>query len=374
MPLGLLGFLLLVAGVEWMVARHDLTFTRQDNWEWRLSAKASRRAATSSAVLAFGSSLIKLGVAPRVIERELGLSAYNLGLCAGPAPASYFLLRRALEAGARPRVVLVDYHPFALSSGPWHAAAFWPDLLENRECLELAWEAGDAPYFAAMTCARFLPSVKDRREIRRVIQAVIGGEPPSTLSVEALRRNVAANRGALLVPKIPGVQVRIPSQKRPPLRADSWECSELNARYVHRFMTLAEQHDVSVVWLMTPLHPELRRLRERNGMQDRYRRFARSIVDAHLNLIVVEALDSGYTPDLFIDSQHLDRDGAACLSMGVAEAIRHVVDQGVRLDDMRWLTVGPPRMPPGELVIEDYGMSVESIRQLAGRGTREVRK
>src|SRR3954447_19333208 len=90
MPLGLLGFLMLAAGIEWSMARHDLTFTRQDNWEWRLSARASRRAGTSSAILAFGSSLMKLGFAPRVIERELGLSAYNLGLCAGPAPASYF--------------------------------------------------------------------------------------------------------------------------------------------------------------------------------------------------------------------------------------------------------------------------------------------
>jgi hypothetical protein len=373
MPLGLLGFLLLVAGVEWTVARHDLTFTRQDNWEWRLSARASRRAATSSAVLAFGSSLMKLGVAPQVIERELGLSTYNLGICAGPAPASYFLLRRALEAGARPRIVLVDYHPLVLTHGPWHASPFWPDLLETRECLELAWKAGDPGYFAAMTCARLVPSVKDRREIRRVIVGAIGGEPSSTLSVEALRRNVATNRGALLVPKVPGTKVRIPREEAA-VRIDSWECSALNARYVHEFMTLAAQHEVAVVWVMTPLHPDLSQLREGNGLQDRYRQFARSIIWAHPNVIVAEAIRSGYTPDLFVDSQHRNRDGAACLSAGVAEAIRGVVEHGVGSNEARWVTVGPPRMPSGELAIEDYGMSVERIQQVAGLGKREVRK
>src|SRR5947209_3764488 len=104
LPIGFLGMVVAVAACERFTARHELEFMRQDNWEWRLSARAASEYVKTADVLCFGSSLVKLGLAPKVIERATGGSVYNLGMCACPAPASYFLFRRALESGARPSV------------------------------------------------------------------------------------------------------------------------------------------------------------------------------------------------------------------------------------------------------------------------------
>ena len=183
LPLGLLGTVVLVAACERSVARHSLDLTAQANWEWRLSARAARDRSRPGAVLGFGSSLMKLGVAPGVIEEAVGRPMTNLGLCAGPAPASYFLLRRALEAGARPSAILVEFHPMVLTRGPWHAAEFWPDLLDTREAVEYAYEAGDAPYLARICLARAFPSLKDRHGVRQAVRSALAGEGSPTRPV-----------------------------------------------------------------------------------------------------------------------------------------------------------------------------------------------
>src|SRR5262249_35519035 len=108
-PWGLLGMVGLIIAVESFVARHDLDFTPWGSAAWSASPEAARREAPSCEVLCFGDSLVKLGVLPRVIEGVTGKRAYNLSICAAQAPASYFLLRRGLEAGAKPSAILVDY-------------------------------------------------------------------------------------------------------------------------------------------------------------------------------------------------------------------------------------------------------------------------
>src|SRR5690242_12777653 len=107
-PVGMLGMLALVLAAESYVARHDLDFATLWSANWRHGAAAARREGPKSAVLAFGDSLVKDGVAAPVIEARLGRRAYNLAVFNGQAPASYFLLRRALDAGARPAAVLID--------------------------------------------------------------------------------------------------------------------------------------------------------------------------------------------------------------------------------------------------------------------------
>ena len=101
-PRGLLGMLALVALAETFVAHRALDLCRPEGWEWWLSGQAARRQDHREAVLCFGSSMVKQGVLPRVVSRPLGKPAYNLAMCAGPPPASYFLLRRARQSGARP--------------------------------------------------------------------------------------------------------------------------------------------------------------------------------------------------------------------------------------------------------------------------------
>ena len=107
-PLGVLGALALVLATERVVARYNLEFSEVTALNWSFANRASKSLATKADVLCFGTSLVKFGVLPRSIESATGRSAYNLAACNAHMPTSYFLLKRALDAGARPSAVLVD--------------------------------------------------------------------------------------------------------------------------------------------------------------------------------------------------------------------------------------------------------------------------
>ena len=102
-PAGLVGALALVAAFEAMVAAHALDFTTPARLEWRESHKAATERAPGYAVLNLGTSMSKLGLFPAMVERESGRRTFNLSFCAGRIPASYYLLKHALEAGGEAR-------------------------------------------------------------------------------------------------------------------------------------------------------------------------------------------------------------------------------------------------------------------------------
>src|SRR5205823_5327851 len=142
-PLGLLGALALVAAIESSLRSHELEFLNTLACDWRQGALAAGRDAPGCEVLCFGDSLMKNGVAPEVIGRRLGMRSYSLAVASGPPAASYFLLRRALESGARPKAVLIDVIPHLLAWGPESFATLWPELLDVRDGLDLARSSGD---------------------------------------------------------------------------------------------------------------------------------------------------------------------------------------------------------------------------------------
>ncbi|MEO6807590.1 MAG: DUF1574 domain-containing protein, partial [Isosphaeraceae bacterium] len=113
-PWGLVGLIGLVTLIEWSLVRQADDFTALENLNWRLSGRAARREATRSQILCFGTSMMQMGIIPKVIEERTGLRAFNLAVCAGPPQADEVLLRRTLNAGARPSAILVDYHPHCL--------------------------------------------------------------------------------------------------------------------------------------------------------------------------------------------------------------------------------------------------------------------
>jgi hypothetical protein len=156
-PAGLLGALVLIAAVESFVARHELDFTTPARMEWRQSRLAATDRAPACAVLGLGTSMSKLGVYPSVIERESGRRTFNLACCAGRIPGSYYLLRRALDAGARPEAILLEVHPAYLAWPFQEGMVAWPDLLAPADCLDLAWTARDASFFASTILSRALP-------------------------------------------------------------------------------------------------------------------------------------------------------------------------------------------------------------------------
>jgi hypothetical protein len=196
---GLFGAIGLILAIEAVLATREVDFTTPPRLEWRQSRWAAARRAPACAVLGLGTSMTKLGLFPAVIERESGLRAYNLASCAGRLPGSYYLLRRALKAGARPEAVVLEVHPTYLATPYREGLVAWPDLLDPAEALDLAWAARDVSFFGATTLARLLPSLNARAEIRGAVLAAFRGESASTRSmILPHQRNLSRNEGAFV--------------------------------------------------------------------------------------------------------------------------------------------------------------------------------
>ena len=107
---------------------------------WKRAAWSAEHEAVKAKVLCLGDSLVMYGLCAPVIESLLGETCYNLALPAGNPASSYVLLSRAIEAGAKPRVVLVDFSPFQVAP-PSHLnesrVPLWPGMLRTREFFDL---------------------------------------------------------------------------------------------------------------------------------------------------------------------------------------------------------------------------------------------
>jgi hypothetical protein len=318
-PWGLVGMLGLMILVESFVARHAVDFTPWGSFAWRLSSEAATREGRSRKVLCFGDSLVKLGVIPRVLEERLGMPAYNLATCAAQAPTSYFLLRRALASGARPKAVIVDFKPNLLAGGPRELARCWQELLTWRECAELSWEARDPTFFLATALGLLLPSVRARSEIRiNILLALQGHE--GNLRVDTLRyaRNWRANQGAQVTAKNPAFTGIISPDTHQRCLSDAWWCHRVNALYARRFLALAAARGIPVFWLLPPIAPAMQARREHSGSDAKHIQFVQEMQKCFYNIIIIDGRHSGYRSSVFCDPVHLDREGATALSAGLA--------------------------------------------------------
>src|SRR5262245_7790987 len=171
LPMGLLGMLVMVAAVERYVAWHEHDFGNSAALRWA-DARSRARQARDAEILCIGSSLTTNGVQPEVIEEQLGKRVCNLSVFAGPNVSSYFVLKRAIESGARPRVVILDCQDRPVDSDNrwtmpelWRHLRLWPRVLTFTELADLSWTARDASLFAATTMMKVLPSARARFEI-----------------------------------------------------------------------------------------------------------------------------------------------------------------------------------------------------------------
>ncbi len=362
-PWGMVGMLGLVLLVESFIARNETSFRNPWGWDWFLTDKAARRQVKDCDVLCFGDSLMKFGVAPRVIEQRADLKTYNLAVSAGQVPGSYFLLRRALESGAKPRAVILDTIPHLLAEGLGSNAMIWPELVSMRDCLELSLRARDADFFAATSLAKLLPSVRDRAEIRTSILAAFRGEPPPIKGgIGTCIRNWKVNRGA---------QVMAHNANRPPgdvegfgsaLFPDSWRANPLNTHYLREFFRLAESHNIQVYWLLPPLGEEVQRRREAKGRDAEYGAFVDAVRSKHPRVIVLDARRAGYGDAVHIDPIHLDSLGASSLSRDLATILRREPD-GLT----SWIELPKYREPPSNVPVEDLERTAAIILERRAR-------
>ena len=360
-PCGLLGMVGLALAVELTVARdQDVELTTVWASGWSYCGSMARRAG-GCAVLCLGDSLVKFGVAPPVLERRLGGPALNLAMCVGQPPAALAVLRRALAAGARPRVILVDFTEHLLVVGPRKDVRLWPELLTVGECAELAWVARDATLLAELVLARLLPSVKDRYAVRAAVRAALRGEPTAARAMlPAVRRNWDRNAGAQLNP--PGTF---------PLGAlgewfrlyypERFVCDPVHVAYLDRFLALAARHGLPVVWLLPPYVPELQALSERKGIDAQFVAFVRSVQARHPGLVVLDGRHAGYPTPTFNDPIHLDAHGAAIYSAAVADRVAGWLASGS--NGSRWLELPTYRDRPADLRLENLAESATALRR-----------
>jgi hypothetical protein len=356
-PLGLLGMLALVAAIERSLARHADHFCETPATMNRLVGRDLRRHAPGSDVLLFGDSQVKMGLAPGVIEARSGRRTYNFGLIGTPPPVTYFLLRRALALGARPEAVVVDYKANIVAAPYRVNLRTLPEVVTPAEAAELAWAARDAGLFAHVLAAKALPSYRRRPETRSAVAtALAGGVNPLPLVNAALRRNGTVNRGAMLNPPRPW-SAPTPLETLAYFGPD-WQPDPLNARYVHRFLRLAESRGIKVYWLIAPISPETLARREVLGLDAQYTRWVDRMRSRHRNVTVVDARRSGYEHDVFMDPAHLDARGAAALSLAMGDVLRRAPTPAEA-----WTPLPPFR--PAEVALEHLD---QSRHALATRG------
>jgi hypothetical protein len=320
LPLGFLGAFALVACIEWSVARHGDRFAGSGPWANQVAAERASTSARDYQVLVFGDSLLKLGLASRVIEARTSLPTYNFSIAGAQAPTTFYLMKRALEVNPRPRAIVVDFFSNLLAKDVRFNTENYPFLLNQSEILELARVSRDAHLFADLMIRRLVPSIRYRTGIRLAIELELRGYP-ETLRTELLKssRNWSRNGGAEIAPSRPGFNQ--PIDKWCSDYFERFACTETNRHYIEKSLDLAASRGIPVFWLIPPVKPEVQAHCVRTGLDAAVTAFAADLQKKFANLIIIDGRRCGYDPAVFHDHHHLGREGAVAFTMAVSDCI-----------------------------------------------------
>jgi hypothetical protein len=361
-PYGALGAIVLLMAIESAVARHAMDFTSIFRFDWGESRRAAEREAPGCRILSFGTSMTKFGLYPAVVERESGRRTYNLAASAGRLPGSYYLLRRALNAGARPEAILLEVHPTYLETPFRSSLTDWPDLLDPAECLDLSWSARDASFFLSTCLARALPTLRARAEIRPEILARLRGQIGLTQKdTIPYARNLQKNFGAFVNRCNPPFQGEITPHLESMYLKPQWAIDPLMEGYLRRQLDLCSARGIRVYWLIPPMAPALQARREQLGLDAAYTRFTERFQRAYPDLVVLDGRRSGYDVPAFLDAAHLHFPGAVAFSGEVGRAIR--AGQDPTHDRSRWVNLPAYRERPTDAPLEEMASSYRAIAE-----------
>lgn len=361
-PRGFLGMLVGIVAVELFIAGRPKDYTTVTAEDWRLTGLAATAQAPGRDLLCFGDSLIKYGIFPRVIEAKTGLTGYNLALNSGPLPAGYFLLRRALAAGAHPKAIVADFFPLMLPDRPREPVRMYAELASWADCVDLARTAGDGNLGASLALHKLIPSVRCRFEIRRSVRAAFDGKRASPWPREwYMWASWKREQGAQPMGATPPGKSAANPDLVAGLTFDRWAIDPINAAYFERFVSLAEAHDIPVFWVIPPLGPEIEAGRAALGTAALYSQFALKAQARHPNLIVLDARRAGYDMGSHIDPIHLNEGGATTLSGDIGALI--AAHLGGRLG-VPWADLPP---------YAGRGVGRSPVTEVAGRASRPAR-
>jgi len=370
-PLGLLGMLALIVGVESFVMRHDYDLTTLVASNWQIEGQAPGRHAARNDILCFGDSMVKFGIQPRILGGVLGKPTYNFALYCGPPQASYYMLARSFDAGAKPAAVVVDFQPELLMGDAMKLTSrTFPELLGFRELVDLCWHARDSDRLGEFVIAKILPSSRKRYEIRAGLMAAIKGESASIKDkVLAAKRNWKLNKGAEVLAKNPYYHGEVPEfGAYPAMFWMPWKPNPLSVTYLERFLDLAAAHKVPVFWVLQPNANEVDLKREKVGYNAQYDNFVRSYQDRFTNLVVIDGRHVNYPYQYFTDPVHLDRNGGTAYSFGVADVMKPYLE-GTTIA-RRWFNLPDYRSRAEEVPLEDTTQSALAIRAEEGKTVR----
>lgn len=361
-PLGFLGMLGLVAVAEALIL-HGVT-PDLPTLDWRSARQAAARQARGCQVLAFGDSLVKLGLATPMLEETLGVRAYNLAVLGGQGPSHEALLRRAIAHGARPEVVLIDGE--VLGFPPLLQTRLWLEMLPVGELVSLVRSAGDWRAATAMTLERLLPSVRLRDSARQAVRVAIERRRLDVAAIEArvYRRNWLANRGAQMTPVVP-----LAPEALAGIAGGRFEVDPVNLPYLERFLREAASIGATVVWLLPPVHPKTQAARDAAGYRQRASEILSRLQACHANLIVLDGQAASMPPDGLVDATHLNQEGACRYTAAVAGTLRKVLDG--QTPATRWITLGDYPTVARASGIEDLTESLHVVAQPQRRRQRQ---
>jgi hypothetical protein len=365
LPLALVATLLLVSWIEGHIARRQDMSTIYA-LEWRRTGSVPRRKEVlTSSILCFGTSLTRFGISPRVLEETLHVPAYNLALSGGQPFPSYLMLRRSLEAGARPRAILVDFMWMPIGQNHTYNERLITEMLTLRDCAEFAWAAGDSSFLGRLAAATLLPSYRARHEVRTNIDfALRGWEPPRVPERLLFDRNMTLNRGALHVPL--GKSRGEFDPNHPMIFEKDWACTPVSAQYIGKFFDLASSHKIPVFWLIPPVPENTRERLIEIGVRARYNQFVESMRASHPEVVVLDGSGSRYETSAFFDLIHLARDGAVVWSADVAAAVKRCLEPPRTLAGT-WERLPDYRADTKAARIEDIDKTNENLRAMIDR-------
>lgn len=323
LPWALPAMLVLVVAVEAFVSRHPLIALDQDDWQYHLARRDSARHARGQDVLFLGDSLIKNGVLPRVVGSRCGLEVYNLAISGVQAPGIFHVLRSVLRSGSRPSAVVVNFSPHLLALPPQVNWGRWPHLMGCRELVEMGLQSRDASFVASLLIRRCIPSFRGRHALRAAVLAAVAARHDDGEKMAGALRHWGRHAGAHVLPSSPGEPWNLDGYQKLvyPL---GWKPNRVNAEYVLRFLTLAEEHGLTVYWLITPVHPALQLAKEHAGVEAKLLALVQSYRARFPNLVVIDGSQAQYDPSVFHDPIHLGREGAFALSEDLGDLLCHL--------------------------------------------------
>ncbi len=350
-PLGLLGTLALVAGVEHYIAARNIDLGTMYTIEWRLMSKAIKKQAPKAEILCFGTSLSSIAVSPLIVEERTGHPTYNLSLSGAQPYASYLMLRHALEAGARPKAIVVDFKWTSVRNAPAELERILPEIATLNECVRYALDQRDGSFLGRIMLVKELPSYACRVEIRdNIAKAIKGVEPTRNEQWLTGARNMRVNKGAHHTPKVSYKgEVDLTDGRFFP--AD-WKCNPANERYIHNFLDLADSRKIPVFLLLPPVSPATQARLDQSGTTGRYTKFLEGVMARHPGVVAVDARRSGYPNDAFYDASHVNRVGTADFSNALSDVLKARLD-GPSAGD-RWVSMPRFAGGQGQERIEDF--------------------